>query len=369
METSLGNIVIDLQYAKAPQTVANFVTLAQGTRKRVDPISGAVTDAPLYIGEKFFRVLDEPAFKIAQTGSGTGTNSGGPGYTFRDEFDPTLTHVPYVLSMANSGQDTNGSQIFFTGNVSIPSLNNVHTVFGLVTDPSSRAVIDAIHSAGNNGTTIIGISFARTDAAAEAFDEHGQRLPICSGIAGKLTVTPGVSAKYVFDQAQTPGSVLLGFRSPNLQSWTKLGELYQGTGSSTGDSIILDSATLPKAFYQLPLVVYQDALAPASMANRTLAIGWFGNQSITFAFDATGTGGAAQLSDDPLQPINITNLTYTKSPYRATWIIETDYFPPLRFQGVLKSEDPTYVFGTNTSHQWNGLFWSAISSGAMAFTK
>jgi len=369
METSKGNIIIELQYAKAPKAVANFITLAKGTRTRVDPISGAVTNAPLYIGEKFFRVLDEPDFKIAQTGSGTGTNVGGPGYTFRDEFDPTLTHVPYVLSMANSGQDTNGSQIFFTGNIDIPSLDNVHTVFGLVNDPESRAVIDAIHTAGKDGTTITGMSFACTDSAAESFDEQGQKLPICSGIAGNLTVTPGSKAEYIFSAPQPSGSVLLGYRSPDLRSWSKLGEVYQGIGSSTADSIVLDAATLPTAFYNLPLVIYQDALAPESMANRTLALGWFGDKSITFAFDATGKGGTAVLSDIPLQPINITKVTYSKAPYKATWVIETDFLPPLRFRGFLKSEDSTYVFGTNTSHEWNGLFWEPVSSGELAFTK
>ena len=116
-QTTQGAVTAELQYTKAPQAVANFITLSQGTRKRLNVATGVVTNAPFYIGEKFFRVINDSTFKIAQTGSGNGTNAGGgPGYTFRDEFDPTLTHVPYVLSMANSGPNSNGSQIFFTGN-------------------------------------------------------------------------------------------------------------------------------------------------------------------------------------------------------------------------------------------------------------
>ena len=169
-QTSLGNVVVELQHQKAPQAVANFITMAEATRTRIHPITGAVIRSPLYIGEKFFRVVNDANFKIAQTGSGTGTNSGGPGFTFRDEFDPTLTHVPYVLSMANSGPNTNGSQIFFTGNSSPHHLDNVHTIFGLIPDPASRTVIDAIIAAGSGGSTITGLTFSRTDAAAVAFN-------------------------------------------------------------------------------------------------------------------------------------------------------------------------------------------------------
>lgn len=369
VQTTLGNVDVVMQYATAPQAVANFITLAQGTRSHVNPLTGAIIHTPYYIGEKFFRVINDPSFKIAQTGSGTGTNSGGPGYTFRDEFTPSLTHVPYVLSMANSGPHTNGSQIFFTGNATIPHLDNVHTIFGLVTEPASRVVIDAIHAAGDNGTTITGITFSRTDAAAIAFNEHSQNLAICSGIAGNLSVNIGVKTDYSMNAPLPAGTVFQAYRSPNLQSWTKLGEIYQGLGQSGFTNITLDGATLPRAFYQIPLATYQDALAPASLVNRTLVMGLHDTQTITFQFDANGTGGTAVYSETPTAPTPITGVNYYPSPYKATWIIQTVDYNPYRIEGVLNTISSSYTIGTNKSERWNGASWSPFSSGSLTLTR
>lgn len=368
-QTSLGNVEVALQYDKAPQAVANFITLAEATRTRVHPLTGAVIRSPLYVGEKFFRVLNDPGFKIAQTGSGTGTNSGGPGFTFRDEFDATLTHVPYVLSMANGGPTTNGSQIFFTGNTSIPGLNNVHTIFGLITDPGSRTVIDAILAAGDNGSMINGLTFSRTDAAAIAFNEHAQKLPVCAGAVGRLAVTLGVKTQYILDSPIPAGSILQVFRSPDLQAWAKLGEIYQGTGSTGFSTITFDSATLPRAFYQIPLVTYPDALAPASLANRTLVMGLPGSETMTYQFNSLGTGGTVIYSGNPANPSSITSVSYTRSPYKATWVINTVNYVAFRYQGALNAENPSHILGTNTSETSNGPFWSALGSGSLSLTK
>ena len=368
-QTSLGNVVVELQHQKAPQAVANFITMADATRTRIHPLTGAVIRSPLYIGEKFFRVVNDANFKIAQTGSGTGTNSGGPGFTFRDEFDPTLTHVPYVLSMANSGPNTNGSQIFFTGNSSVASLDNVHTIFGLITDSTSRTVIDAIIAAGSGGSTLTGLTFSRTDAAAIGFDEHAQRLPICAGVAGHLDVTAGVKTQYVLDSPLPAGSIIQAFRSSNLQSWAKLGEIYQGTGLAGFSSVTFDSATLPRAFYQVPLVTYPDALSPASLANRTMVMGLPFSETMTYQFNALGTGGTATYSADPSNPTTITSVSYTRSPYMATWVIATVGYVPFRYQGMLKSENLTFILGTNTSETWNGFVWNSFGSGTLSLTK
>ena len=297
-QTSLGNVAVVLQYQKAPQAVANFITLAEATRTRIHPLTGAVIRSPLYIGEKFFRVVNDPSFKIAQTGSGTGTNSGGPGFTFRDEFDPTLTHVPYVLSMANSGPNTNGSQIFFTGNTSIPSLNNVHTIFGLITDPASRTVIDAILAAGSDGSTITGLTFSRTDAAAIAFDEQAQRLPAVTCPSGYLTVNVGVSAVWHLSPAMTTGAIFHAFRSTTMAagSWSELASARLHVGLSAPlffpyvDSAVLDNAAASKAFYNLSVVQHPDSVAPSTLANRTVTIA-LGNNSLAFAFDTSGVAG------------------------------------------------------------------------------
>ena len=370
-QTSLGSITVSLQFQKAPQTVANFITLAQGTRSRVNASTGALTRAPYYTGEKFFRIVNDPTFKIAQTGSGTGTNSGGPGYAFRDEFHPSLTHIPYVLSMANSGPRTNGSQIFFTGNSPIPSLDNKHTVFGLVPDIASRAVIDAILAAGNDGTTITGVTFSRTDPAAIAFDEFAQNLPDCQPIAGDLTVTrvPSSSASYFLKAPLPSGTSFQAFRSSDLITWSKLGEIYAGTGQTEFTSIKLDNATLSRAFYQLTAVTYPDALAPASLAGRTLTAGVSDSRTYVFVFDATGAAGIFTDSQAAGSPIPFTLQDYSKSPYQATWVMNFGTLGYRRIRGTLNTQNQVHVVGTDFVDEWTGSSWTVLGLGGLTLTK
>jgi cyclophilin family peptidyl-prolyl cis-trans isomerase len=127
IETTKGTIKLELFSDKAPKTVANFTKLAkQG----------------FYNGIIFHRVI--PKFMI-QTGDPTGTGRGGPGYTFEDEFHPDLKHESSgILSMANAGPNTNGSQFFITL-APTPWLNGKHSVFGKVVE--GRDVVEAIGSA------------------------------------------------------------------------------------------------------------------------------------------------------------------------------------------------------------------------------
>jgi peptidyl-prolyl cis-trans isomerase A (cyclophilin A) len=126
--TSLGNIVVRLEEQRAPKTVKNFVGLASGTQEWADPATGKVQKgAAYYDGTIFHRVI--PDFMI-QGGDRLGQGTGGPGYRFEDEFHPELRHSGAgVLSMANSGPGTNGSQFFITDRAT-PHLDNRHSVFG-----------------------------------------------------------------------------------------------------------------------------------------------------------------------------------------------------------------------------------------------
>jgi len=155
--TSKGEIIVNLEFEKTPGTVGNFVALAEGNLENSVKPQGT----PYYDGLKFHRVIAD--FMI-QGGCPQGTGTGNPGYSFDDEFHADLKHdKPGVLSMANSGPATNGSQFFIT-HVETPWLDNKHTVFGNVTE--GQDVVDTIQQ----NDTLTSIEIIRVGASAEAFN-------------------------------------------------------------------------------------------------------------------------------------------------------------------------------------------------------
>jgi len=151
LQTTAGDIRIELFPNHAPVTVANFTGLASGSKEWKDPMTGTPSNEPFYDGLVFHRVID--GFMI-QGGCPLGTGTGGPGYTFDDEIHPELAfNEPYLLAMANAGKrlnpitgkpgGTNGSQFFITVSPT-PHLTGAHTIFGKVLDDESRAVVDKI---------------------------------------------------------------------------------------------------------------------------------------------------------------------------------------------------------------------------------
>ena len=163
-QTTKGKIMVKLEFEKTPMTVANFVGLAEGT-KHYSKKGGAPADAkgaPYYDGLSFHRVI--PNFMI-QGGCPQGTGTGGPGYKFADEIDATLKHSgPGILSMANAGAGTNGSQFFITHKAT-PWLDGKHTVFGNVVGPADQKVVDAIVK----GDKITSLKILRVGTKAKAF--------------------------------------------------------------------------------------------------------------------------------------------------------------------------------------------------------
>lgn len=144
-KTSMGDIVIELFEDKAPKTVANFIALASGTREWTDPKTGEKVKRPLYDGTIFHRVI--PGFMI-QGGDPLGNGTGGPGFRFEDEFHPDLRHTKGgILSMANAGPNTNGSQFFITLAPTL-HLDNRHSVFGALV--KGEEVVIAIGNVARN---------------------------------------------------------------------------------------------------------------------------------------------------------------------------------------------------------------------------
>lgn len=155
--TSKGNIIVKLAHEKAPLTVANFVGLAEG---KIDN-SAKEEGVPYFDGLKFHRVIKD--FMI-QGGDPTGSGSGGPGYAFRDEIDPTLKHDRAgTLSMANAGPNTNGSQFFITHRPT-PHLDGKHAVFGYVVE--GQSTVDLIEK----GDEIKSVEIIRNGRSAKNFD-------------------------------------------------------------------------------------------------------------------------------------------------------------------------------------------------------
>jgi FKBP-type peptidyl-prolyl cis-trans isomerase len=155
--TTKGEILVKLTYDKTPGTVGNFVALAEGKKQNTAKAEGT----PYYDGLTFHRVI--PDFMV-QGGCPLGTGTGDAGYKFDDEFHPELKHdTPGVLSMANAGPGTNGSQFFIT-HIATPWLDNKHTVFGHVA--SGQEVVDAIAQ----GDSLDALEIVRVGSDAEAWD-------------------------------------------------------------------------------------------------------------------------------------------------------------------------------------------------------
>lgn len=159
IETNKGHIIVELDYKKAPITVANFVTLAEGKNEFITDEN--LKKKPFFDGLKFHRVITD--FMI-QSGDPLGTGSGDTGYKFKDEFSDLKFDKAGVLAMANNGPGTNSSQFFIT-HVETPWLDNKHTIFGHVVEKGQEVVNKVVQ-----GDNIVVVTIIRNGEAAKKFD-------------------------------------------------------------------------------------------------------------------------------------------------------------------------------------------------------
>ena len=265
-QSSLGTFRILLYHDLAPRTVANFIGLATGERTWIDPETGAIqVNQPYYDGIIFHRLIHK---FVIQGGDPLGTGSGGPGYVFQDEFDPSLSHVEYGVSMANSGALSNGSQFFI--NLSAPTfLDNKHSVFGLVIDdasyPNGRALIDGFKNSTNFRTdasdrplipiTIDSISFSGPDYASFDVNAPGLGLPEVSPLTMTISHTASTGEFNLEWEAERKFDYPLYFGS-DLTAWSLAGKVLTMSDNASFDINIDSIATGSQGFYQATKVDY-----------------------------------------------------------------------------------------------------------------
>ncbi len=352
--TSRGTVTVVLEHEKAPKAVASLITLSQGTRSWLQQDNGAVRRAPLYQGKPFDSVTNTASDKRAEVGPAD------PGYQFQDEFDATLTHEPYVLSMSNDGPNTNGARLSFTGSVAMSGRNNVHTVLGKITTPASRAVIDSILSAGAGNTTISNVVIRRTDPAAVAFDEQSIPLPHVEAVNGPLHVVPGGNVDLLLQQPAI--SVLRASTSTDLAAWQPWYHRFSALGdTAAGPAATIDNAELSSQFYQISLARYPSlpqAGGPSNFANRKLSISGSGIGVFHYQFDATGRAGTYQNIIQPGDFVIFQGAFQVRdeipaifNPYSFRILVHTQGMqqtPYSLIRGGIDTVNPTNVTGRHT---------------------
>lgn len=346
--TSLGDFTCQLHFDLAPQTVANFITLTTGDRAWMDPRDGTVRTSPFYEGLRFHRVI--PGFVI-QAGSPRGDGSDGPGYTFRDEFHPTLAHhTAGILSMANSGPNSNGSQFFITLDPT-PWLDGVHSIFGQITSGLSVAqAIGAVetHPNGQPLTPVLihSVTLRRVGPAAEAFDPTSLDLPSVAYVPASLQP---VGSSFNLDLPWQPASEYWLARTTNLTTWSPL-RIGFYSQESRQSPINLSSLTtgVPRQFFRTIRTSYPPPLLTADdVSGKTLTLLLEENlagEVIYVDFFADGSGGVVELAGDP--PGAITGGSWSPQAYRAVLNLQSESVAPLSLSLVFTTELGGTVKGT-----------------------
>lgn len=318
VKTTKGDFTIFLAYATAPKTVANFIRLAEGSASWVDPVTGQVKKGPYYNGTTFPQVI---AGSVSVAGSKTGSLNDAPGYYFQDEFNAGNHNAPYVVSMSNSGPNTNGAPFFITAS-SQPQFNAVNSVFGQVIlydapgDGTTyvgvgREVCNAINSVSidTNGkplvdVAILKVTIRRVGVLANAFNEHAQRLP---EVVAPLTqvIHQGAQVSLALKQ---PSASLTSYRySTDLLSWLSALPIYKDATDdlTLGIDVTSHASGQDKMFFNASQLLYDtfEPLWPRDLTGRTLSLvipelasQWSTTSTFTFTSENGGTSARYQES-------------------------------------------------------------------------
>ncbi len=249
--TTAGDFWCRLEYQRVPRTVASFVGLAEGTRSWIDFPRAAIVRGPFYNGLTFHRVVEH---FVIQAGSPNGQGTDGPGYMFADEFDDALRHSKAgILSMANSGPDSNGSQFFITV-TNTPWLDGLHSVFGEVVEGLSNVI--AISRVPTNATShpltpvvIEEVRIVRNGADAEAFDPDGVQPPLPSLESVPASVRIESDRLDLLLQPAT-NRLLYLFASTNLGSWSHGSSRQTITNVDTTKFLGAPYTNFPSVFFK-----------------------------------------------------------------------------------------------------------------------
>ncbi|WP_247065569.1 peptidylprolyl isomerase [Borrelia sp. MN22-0132] len=224
IDTNKGNIEIELYYKIAPLTVMNFIGLSEGT------IKNSVTSQPYFENIIFHRVVDE---FVIQTGDPTGTGTGGPGYVFPDELNKNLSHnEPGIVSMANSGPDTNGSQFFITLADNLTYLDLKHSIFGKVV-----AGMDTVRNI-RQGDKIEQVRIIRVGEDAKAFKvDNEEFLKLKESYEAKKTAEV---KKYMAFQLEIIDKDYKDFQKDKNGILYKINKQGNGKNVKSGNTIKVD---------------------------------------------------------------------------------------------------------------------------------
>ncbi len=358
VSTTQGDFTCSLDFVRAPRTVANFLTLAAGTRTWLELTKGEAAQRPFYNGLTFHRVVS--GFVI-QGGSPKGDGTDGPGYTFRDEFNVALRHSRAgILSMANSGPHSNGSQFFITL-AATPSLDDVHSVFGEVT--SGLAVVSAIGTVSVDAnsrpmTPVVmqSVTIRRVGMAANAFEASGQGLPAVGG-AGPRLMRNGTAWALQFPRALYSEYTL--YDSANLASWSRQRLGLYVTSPPVGNQDVTASATGQGAhYYRVAQVAYPGPVyTPMALSGMTVDVSFTGGGSLTLNINALGGGTSNYNNGGSIGAFG--THSWLQEAYRGQLYVDTSDLVPLLFN---------FVFNSATAGTFKGTAYTSPNPGAISGT-